>query len=134
MARLYNYIYQENGADFAIVHSLDGYDEISLTDTFKIINRDEEQIYTPEALGFPKVCPEELYGGNTPQEAAAIFDRVLNNTAIEAQKNVVLINAAVAIQTIEPQLDLSACLTKARESLESGKAKKTFEKFLTINT
>jgi anthranilate phosphoribosyltransferase len=133
MARLYNYIYQESGNDFSIVHSLDGYDEISLTDTFKIINKFEENLYTPENLGFKKVNPAELYGGNSPQEAARIFDNVLNNSATEAQKNVVIANAAVAIQTIEPQSDIHACIDKARTSLESGKAKKTFDKFLKIN-
>jgi anthranilate phosphoribosyltransferase len=133
MARLYNYIYQESGNDFSIVHSLDGYDEISLTDTFKIINKFEENIYTPEKLGFTRISPTELYGGATPQEAARLFDSVLDGTSTEAQKNVVLINAATAIQTIEPQLDIYTCLDKARESLESGKAKDRFIKFLEIN-
>jgi anthranilate phosphoribosyltransferase len=133
MARLYHYIYQESGNDFSIVHSLDGYDEISLTDTFKIINKFEEDLYTPESLGFKRAGQAELYGGNTPQEAARIFGSVLDNTATEAQKNAVVVNAAVAIQTIEPQLDIHACIDKARRSLESGQAKRTFEKFLEVN-
>ncbi|MDR2804300.1 MAG: anthranilate phosphoribosyltransferase [Dysgonamonadaceae bacterium] len=134
MARLYNYIYQESGNDFSIVHSLDGYDEISLTDTFKIINRFGENLYQPEMLGFPRAHPQELFGGATPQAAARIFDRVLDNSATESQKNVVIVNAAVAIQTIEPHLDITACIDKARESLESGRAKATLLKFLEINT
>ncbi len=133
MARLYNYIYQESGNDFSIVHSLDGYDEVSLTDTFKIINKREENIYTPENLGFKKINPHELYGGSTTKEAAKIFDDVLNNTSTEAQKNVVLINAAIAIQTIETELDIQTCIHKAKESLESGKAKETMINFLEIN-
>ena len=133
MARLYNYIYQESGNDFSIVHSLDGYDEISLTDSFKIINKHEENIYSPEKLGFRTVTPGELHGGNTPQEAAQIFDDVLSNTASEAQKNVVIINAAIAIQTIEPHLDIQTCIGIAKDSLESGKAKETLKKFLEVN-
>jgi anthranilate phosphoribosyltransferase len=133
MARLYNYIYQESGNDFSIVHSLDGYDEISLTDTFKVVNKSGESTYTPESLGFKRVNPSELFGGHTPQDAARIFDNVLNNTATESQKNVVLINAATAIQTIEPQLDIYTCIDKAREALESGRAKRSLEKFLEIN-
>ncbi|MDR2682859.1 MAG: anthranilate phosphoribosyltransferase [Dysgonamonadaceae bacterium] len=133
MARLYNYIYQESGNDFSIVHSLDGYDEISLTDTFKIINRFGETIYQPESLGFPRANPQELFGGATPKEAARIFDAVLDLTATESQKNVVVANAAIAIQTIEPQLDIRTCLDKARESLESGKARAVLLKFLEIN-
>ena len=133
MARLYNYIYQESGNDFSIVHSLDGYDEISLTDTFKIINRFGESIHQPEGLGFRRANPQELLGGSTVKEAAQIFDNVLNNTGTESQKDVVIINAAVAIQTINLQLSISDCLGIARESLESGKAKTALKKFLEIN-
>ena len=134
MARLYNYIYQESGNDFSIVHSLDGYDEISLTDTFKIINKQEENIYNPEDFGFEKIHPKDIFGGNTPQEASKILDNVLNNSATKAQKDVVIINAATAIQTCEPNLDFTSCIDKAKESLESGKAKKVFDSFLTINS
>ena len=134
MARLYNYIYQESGTDFSIVHSLDGYDEISLTGAFKIIRNREENMYRPEQLGFQPVDPSELYGGDTPQKAARILDEVINNETTEARKNVVAVNAAVAIQMIEPQLDMQTCIEVARDSLESGKAKRTWKKFLEINT
>ena len=133
MARLYNYIYQESDSDFSIVHSLDGYDEISLTNTFKIINRFGESIYQPEDLGFQRANPAELFGGATPKEAARIFDNVLNNTATESQKNVTLINAAVAIRTIEPQLTIVDCLEIARESLVSGRAREALVRFLGVN-
>ncbi|MDR1371973.1 MAG: anthranilate phosphoribosyltransferase [Dysgonamonadaceae bacterium] len=133
MARLYNYIYQESGSDFTIVHSFDGYDEISLTGTFKIINRFGERILQPEDLGLPKANPEDLFGGATPADASRIFDSVLNSTATETQKNVVIANAASAIQTIEPQLSLTECVAKAREALESGKAKQSLLKFLELN-
>jgi anthranilate phosphoribosyltransferase len=133
MARLYNYIYQESGNDFSIVHSLDGYDEISLTGTFKIVNKFGENIYEPEDLGLKKAAPQELFGGDTLPEAAQIFDNVLNNKATETQKNVVIANAAIAIQTIDSQLNILECVAQAKESLESGKAKNTLNKFLEIN-
>ena len=134
MLRLYHYIYQQSNCDFTIVHSLDGYDEISLTDTFKLVNKREERMYEPETLGFKRANPLELFGGDTTAEAAGIFDNILNNTAPEVQKNVVIVNAAAAIQTIEPQTDFAACIAKANESLTSGKAKDVFCKFLEINS
>jgi anthranilate phosphoribosyltransferase len=134
MLRLYHYIYQQSDCQFSIVHSLDGYDEISLTDTFKVINPREERMFEPETLGFKRAKPEELFGGNTPAEAALIFDNVLNNEATQPQKDVVIVNAATAIQTIEPQLDFNTCIAKANESLASGKAKSAFVKFLEINS
>ena len=134
MLRLYHYIYQQSNCNFTIVHSLDGYDEISLTDTFKIVNSHEERMIEPETLGFKRANPDELFGGNTPAEASKIFDRILNNTATESQKDVVVINAAAAIQTIEPHRDFDSCIAIANESLVSGKAKLAFDKFYEINS
>ena len=134
MLRLYHYIYQQSDCNFSIVHSLDGYDEISLTDEFKIVNSREERMFEPEALGMKRAIPEELFGGNTPADASQIFDRVLNNKATESQMNVVIVNAATAIQTFEPHKDFNTCIEIANESLTSGKAKSAFVKFREINS
>lgn len=133
MARLYYYIYQNMDCDYTIVHSLDGYDEISLTDKFKTISKLGEYLYSPEDLGFDFYKPMDLDGGQTAEEASRIFDNVLNNTATLAQKNVVIANSAFAIQTVKPNLRLEDCLAQAKEALESGKTKKTFQKFLELN-
>lgn len=133
LLRLYNYTYQESGTRFAVVHSLDGYDEISLTSEFKVAMPEKEKIYTPESLGFIRCMDIDLDGGNTPEEAALIFDAVLDNTATEAQKNCVIVNSAFAIRVICLEKSIEDCIAEARESLESGKAKETFNRFLTIN-
>lgn len=134
MARLYSYMYQQTDVDYSIVHGLDGYDEISLTGDFKIINKFEEKIYTPEQAGFDRCLELELDGGNTPEDASKIFDNVISNAATKAQTNAVIANAATAIQTINPQLSFGEAIAEARESLESGKTKETFLKFLSLNT
>lgn len=72
--------------EFAVVTSLDGYDEISLTNEFKVIMKHYERIYRPEEMGIPSLQPQELFGGNTPQEAARIFDDILYNRATGSQK------------------------------------------------
>jgi anthranilate phosphoribosyltransferase len=133
LARLYTYAYQESGIRFGVVHSLDGYDEISLTGEFKVTMPEKEKIYTPEMLGYPRYKESDLYGGDTPADAARIFDAVLNNTATEAQRNCVLINAAFAIQVICPDKKIDECLAEATESLESGKALDAFKTFVEIN-
>ncbi|MDR3252901.1 MAG: anthranilate phosphoribosyltransferase, partial [Tannerella sp.] len=133
LARLYTYVYQESGIRFGVVHSLDGYDEISLTGDFKVSMPEKEKIYTPEMLGYPRYREADLYGGDTPADAARIFDAVLNNTATEAQRNCVLINAAFAIQVICPEKKIDECLAEAAESLESGKALNALKRFIEIN-
>ena len=122
LLRLYTYTYQESKTKFAVVHSLDGYDEISLTNEFKVATCGNEKIYTPEGLGFARY-----------QDTAKIFDNIMNNTATEAQKNVVVINAAFAIQVVRPEKTIEECIALAKESLESGRALATLKKFIELN-
>lgn len=134
MARMYFYAYQQTDIDYTIVHSLDGYDEVSLTGDFKLIDKRGESICSPEELGFRRLTEAELSGGDTPGDAAEIFDRVVNNTATEAQKNVVVANSAIAIRTINPSLSIEECVAQAREAIDSGKVAQTFKKFLELNS
>lgn len=134
LLRLYSYTYQESATRFAVVHSLDGFDEISLTSEFKVATPDKEKIYTPEALGFTRCYESELDGGSTPKEAARIFDAILSGTATPAQKNCVIANSAFAIQVICPGKKIEQCIAEARESLDSGQALATFKKFITLNS
>jgi anthranilate phosphoribosyltransferase len=133
LLRLYCYTFQESQATFAVVHSMDGYDEISLTSEFKVATGNEEKFYTPEDLGFARCEDRELHGGDTPEEAARIFDNVLNNQATRGQMDVVTVNAGFAIHVICPEKGIEECIAIAKESLESGKAKGTLKKFLEIN-
>ena len=132
--RLYNNVYQKIGIDYGIVNSIDGYDEISLTGDFKVTTNDYERIFKPSDLGLHTAQPEELVGGADAKEAAQIFDNVLENKALPAQKDVVIANAAFGIQVYEKgKKPIEECIEIARESLESGKALATFKKFVEIN-
>lgn len=133
--RLYNQVYQKLGIDFGIVNSIDGYDEISLTSDFKVTTNNYEKIFKPQDLGFEIAKSEEVRGGATEEEAKDIFDAVLENLALPAQKNIVLANAAFGIQVMEKgQKSIEECVEIARESIDSGKALATFKKFVEINS
>ena len=133
--RLYCQVYQKLGIDYGIVNSIDGYDEISLTGDFKVATNNYERVFSPADLGFVPATPEELVGGANEDEAAEIFDAVLENRALPAQKNVVLANAAFGIQVMEKgQKSIEECVEIARESIDSGKALATFRKFAEINS
>lgn len=132
--RLYQQVYQRIGIDYGIVNSIDGYDEISLTSDFKVTTNNYERVFKPADLGFNIARPEELVGGATEEEAAQIFDAVLQGTALQAQKNIVMANAAFAIQVLEKgKKSIEECIDIARESLDSGKALSTFRRFVEIN-
>lgn len=133
--RLYSNVYRKIGIDYGIVNSIDGYDEISLTGDFKVTTNSYERIFSPQDLGFDIARPEELVAGATEEEAARIFDNVLSNTALPAQKNIVLANAAFGIQVLERgKKSIDECVAIARESIDSGRALKTFHKFVELNS
>lgn len=133
--RLYNNVYQKIGIDYGIVNSIDGYDEISLTGDFKVTTNTYERIFKPADLGLRTAKPEELVAGATEEEAAQIFDNVLQNKALPAQKDIVLANAAFGIQVYEQgKKNIEECIDIARQSIESGKAWKTFLKFAELNS
>lgn len=122
LARIYNYLLQDSGKNYKVLHSLDGYDEISLTGEVKMISNDGENVFTPENMGFKTLSAESIYGGETVKEAAKIFVAVLQGEGTEAQQEVVIANASNAIQCFEPNKSLEDCKEIAFESLSSGKA------------
>lgn len=130
LSRLYQYIMQETGRRFAIVYSLDGYDEISLTGKFKWRTNEGEKVLEPADLGKPQLKQEDLHGGNTPEEAATIFKNVLNNAATPAQLDVVTANAGMAIHCIKPEQSIEDCIAEATESIVSKKALSTLKGLL----
>ena len=132
--RLYTNVFYRLGIDFAVVNSLDGYDEISLTDEFKVMTRHNEHIYRPQELGFSQTEQDELSGGESKEDAARIFDQVLQGTATSFQTQCVIANAAFAIQIMEPQKSIEHCISIARESLQSGNALKTLNRFIELNS
>ena len=92
-------------------------------------------MFSPADLGFETAKPEELVAGATEQEAADIFDAVLENRALPAQKNIVLANAAFGIQVLEKgKKSIEECIDIAREAIDSGKALATFKKFVEYNS
>ncbi len=127
---LYKEVYKNLDIAYSIINNVDGYDEISLTDDVRIANNQSENIYTTGQLGFEKIKPVDLFGGNTVNEAAKIFTDILDGKGTTAQNNVVLANSAVAIQTVYQDKPLEECTAIAKESLESGKAKKALTKMV----
>ncbi len=132
LARLYGYLFQTMNKGFVILHSLDGYDEISLTSPCKCITNRGEFVLEPHALSFTKVDPVALKGGTSVAASAEIFKRILENKGTAAQNNVVVANAGMAIRVAKPEWDMEEAIASAQESLTSGKAMNAFQTF--INT
>lgn len=132
MARIYNYLLQLTDKAFTIIHGLDGYDEISLTNDTKVITNNGEKIMTPEQLGKRMVNPTDIYGGNTVEEAAKIFTKILKGEGTWAQNAVVLANAAMALHCTGNFKSYDDAYAKAVDSLESGKANEALKKLVAL--
>jgi len=122
LARLYNYLLQSSSCNYSIIHSLDGYDEISLTSEFKYILNGVEQIISPGSLNYEKTIPSDLHGGKTVNEAAAMFIDILKGTGTKAQNNVVIVNSQMAVRCFYPSKSLEECRDIAEDSLLGRKA------------
>jgi anthranilate phosphoribosyltransferase len=130
LARIYNYLYQQTDKNFVILHSLDGYDEISLTSEFKLISRDYEVIMKPGTLGLIKTKPEELASGASVPESTELFMKILEGKGTKAQTDVVIANSAVALRCMKSDKSFEDCIAEARESLLGGKALKALRKLI----
>ena len=131
--RLYTHVLSRLEQRYAVVNNLDGYDEISLTDEFKIMTHRYEAIYAPADLGFSRVARAELAAGGSVADAARTLTAVLQNRATPAQTDCVLINASFAIQAHAPELPITECVEQARHALRSGQAWATFKQFVELN-
>ena len=130
--RLYSYLMQKENKRFIVVHSLDGYDEISLTSGIKTFSPEGEGFLDPGSFGMGYNSPEEINGGESTGDAAEIFLSVLENRSSLAILNTVLANSALAISCYEDTKDLAVCVQRAKESIDSGSALKCFKKLIEI--
>ncbi len=132
MARIYNYLLQQTDSAFTIIHGLDGYDEISLTNDTKVITASGEKIMTPEQLGKRMVNASDIYGGNSVDDAARMFVKILKGEGTWAQNAVVLANAAMALNCTGNYKTYDDAFNAAVESLESGKANQCLQKLIAL--
>jgi anthranilate phosphoribosyltransferase len=130
--RIYSYLLQNEKKEFRVVHSLDGYDEISLTDDTKVFSPKGEYLVKVEDFHLPANTQESLFGGESIEEAAAIFTSVLENKCTPPQLNAVAANSAIAIQCYHKQLSLPQAVSKAIETIQSYEALHTFHKLINL--
>ena len=131
LLRLYTYLYQDSDKNYSIVHDLGGYDEISLTNTVKIVSNKSEVLFSAEDLGLKNNTQQAIFGGNSVADASKIFKAIIEGQGTEAQNNVVCANAGLAIATAK-QLTHSEGYEQAEEALFSGKANKCLTKLIAL--
>lgn len=130
LARQYGYLFQQTNKDFLILHSLEGFDEISLTCPFKFFYNGGERIMNPRDLNFNKLQLTDLKGGDTVENAAKLFVQILEGKGTESQNAVVIANAGMALYCANQSAGIQNALERAKESLQTGKALQSFKKLI----
>lgn len=130
LARQYGYLYARTDKNFLILHSTDGFDEVSLTSAVKYFSNQGESLIEPEDMKLPRLAVADLFGGLTMKEAAQIFLNVLEGHGTPQQNSVVIANAGMALFCADQKKGIERAVTQAKEALESGKALAAFKKLI----
>ncbi|TVQ65684.1 MAG: anthranilate phosphoribosyltransferase [Balneolaceae bacterium] len=116
-------------------YSEDGLDEIS-TSAGTHLNEFEHSTgdvtskrFQPEDLGFSRSSLKQLAGGEAEENAGIMLD-ILSNRATDAQRDVVLLNAAFAILVSGLAGSLQEGKERAIKSIDSGEAKRKLDLFI----
>ena len=132
LMRLYQYIFQDEGKQFCLLHSISGYDEVSLTSDVRCVNNQGEKYYSRQEISPFEINEADIYGGETVADAARIFLSILEGAGTPAQNEVVIINSAMAIQTYYPELSLEEAKQKSADALYNREALAKFNQLKNI--
>ena len=121
--RLYAWTLERMGMAASVVHSLDGYDELSLTSDARVYST-RKHFHTVSAadFGLGVLEADALLGADTLEANGAILVGVLKGEGTPAQQQVVAANAAMALTVWDPEEELGSACRKAQDFLASGRA------------
>src|SRR6056297_3426054 len=112
----------------------DGLDEVTLTGQSEIFElkshlSNSSITFDPKSLGYERVEPKELHGGDAKVNAG-IIKNVMMGKSSEAQRNIVTLNAAFAIHASGSAESLKDANKMAIKSIESGEANRKLQQFI----
>lgn len=120
-----------------VVSSREKMDEISISDITYAARLHRGVIETfeidPQRYGIRKVPFEAILGGEAPQNAQIMLD-LFDNRATDAQRDIVLINAAYALMADGMARDVQEGLEISRDGLLSGKARNKLNQIIATSS
>jgi anthranilate phosphoribosyltransferase len=123
------------GAERAWVAHGDGLDEITTTGETRVAELVDGKVgtftLTPETVGLKRYRKEDLRGGDSAYNAAAL--RMLLDGAPGAYRDTVLMNAGAGLVVAGRAATIEDGVAKAAEAIDSGKAAKTLDRLVTIS-
>ena len=118
-----------------VISGDDGLDEVTLTTTTTVFDVVDGQIieskFDPRDYGFDYCKTEDFVGGEIA-ENGEIARSILSGEK-SAKRDMVLINSALAINSIQPETTIEEAVVLVKEAIDSGKAKKQLEKMIAFS-
>ncbi|MGE7078813.1 anthranilate phosphoribosyltransferase [Staphylococcus capitis] len=133
-------VFAERGNSALVFRGDDGLDELTVTATSRVwVVRDgkvSEEVFDPRDVGIELVPVEALRGADAAYNAE-VARRVLDGER-GAVRDAVLLNSAAALVALEPAdapltEQLRVQMAKAAESIDSGAAKRTLERWVAVS-
>lgn len=126
-----------NGATSAmVVSSKEGMDEISISDVTYATRLEngniKELIIDPEQYNIKKAPLEAILGGDA-KDNAKILHNIFNNTATDAQRDIVFLNTAAALTVDGLARDMKDGLAMAEEAIRNARANKKLKQIIEVS-
>lgn len=126
---LYDHVLKNNLERYAILHSVDVYDEISLTSDFHLYSHNGIEKLSPADLGLSTLNPKDIGGGDTVEYAAEVLLNVLSGKGTKAQHEVVAANAGVAI-SVARDVSVQQGVEESLDIINEGKGIEVLDKLI----
>lgn len=127
LAKIYQHILKNERSNYKIMYGLDGYDELTLSNSTRLLGKHEDVIRTAKNYNVPPINPVSLKGGDSLFNSARIVKEIISGIGSMEQSNVIAANCAEAITCIDSSISLIDAFKESLRFIRSGQTSKHFK-------
>lgn len=127
LAKMYQHILIKKRVNFNVVFGMDGYDELTLTNSTRLLGKYDDRILSADNFNTKALQPNEILAGASVQSAAAIISQILSGKGSPAQNQVIAANVATALNLYDSEAELSDLFNESIAFIQSGQGSKHFK-------
>lgn len=127
LAKIYQHILKNERSNYKIMYGLDGYDELTLSNSTRLLGKHEDVIRTAKNYNVLPINPVSLKGGDSLFNSARIVKEIISGIGSMEQSNVIAANCAEAITCIDSSISLIDAFKESLRFIRSGQTSKHFK-------
>jgi anthranilate phosphoribosyltransferase len=120
LAQVYQHVLQTERTNFNVAYSMDGYDEITLTNDTRILGKNGDEIVNARSFAMNKLSAAQLKSGKSIESAASILTSILSGKGTKEQHQVTAANVAAGLRIYHPETPITDLFKEAMRFIESG--------------